>query len=174
MNMLRIINNQITYPYSIGHLRRDNPSVSFPREMSVERMTEWGVYPVSPTPQPEHDGMTQNLEEGTPVLVNGEWVQVWNVTNATEEQIAQRQEANVPDSVTRRQARQALILAGKFNLVQPAIDAIQDPTQRALMQSEWDDSQVFERNRPALIQMTQALGMTSQQVDALFITAASL
>ena len=46
----------------------------------------------------------------------------------------------VPEKVTRRQARQALVLAGKFNLVQTAIDSISDPVQKQLMQIEWDDS----------------------------------
>jgi hypothetical protein len=82
--------------------------------------------------------------------------------------------AGVPQSVTRRQARQALILAGLFDLVQPRIDAIADATQRALMQSEWDDSQVFERQRPALLLLAGEMGLTSDQVDALFIQAAAL
>ena len=84
--------------------------------------------------------------------------------------------ANVPKVmvVTRRQARQALVLNGKFDLVQPAIDAIPDATQRKLMQIEWDDSQVFERDRPSLIALGTAIGLTSAQIDNLFATAATL
>jgi hypothetical protein len=37
----------------------------------------------------------------------------------------------VPASVTRRQAKQALALAGLLDQVQPAIDAIEDPVTRA-------------------------------------------
>ena len=80
----------------------------------------------------------------------------------------------VPQSVTRRQAKQALLLAGLLSGVQPAIDAIPDPTQRALIQIEWDDSQVFERNRPALIALGGALGLNAAGLDALFIQAAAL
>lgn len=80
----------------------------------------------------------------------------------------------VPQEVTRRQARQALILSGKFGLVQPAIDSILDVTQRALMQSEWDDSQTFQRQRPSLIQMAAAIGLTDADLDALFVQAAAL
>lgn len=80
----------------------------------------------------------------------------------------------VPTSVTRRQARQALLLAGLLNKVQPAIDAIPDATQRALVQIEWDDSQVFERNRPVLVALGTALGMTSDSLDNLFIQASKL
>lgn len=80
----------------------------------------------------------------------------------------------VPASVTRRQAKQALLLNGLLGNVQPAIDAITDATQRAMIQIEWDDSQVFERNRPALIALGAALGLTNAQLDALFIEAAQL
>lgn len=80
----------------------------------------------------------------------------------------------IPQSVTRRQARQALLLAGLLDNVQPALDAIPDATQRRLMQIEWDDSQEFHRNRPALLALAGALGLNSSQIDQLFITAAGL
>jgi len=79
-----------------------------------------------------------------------------------------------PMKVTRRQARQALLLAGLLNLVQPAIDAIPDATQRALMQIEWDDSQEFERNRPSLITIGGAIGLDAAGIDALFVQADAL
>jgi hypothetical protein len=82
--------------------------------------------------------------------------------------------AAVPNVVTRRQARQALLLAGKLGDVQPAIDAIPDPIQRGMVQIEWDDSQEFHRNRPTLISLATAIGVTSEQLDALFIQAAAL
>ncbi len=80
----------------------------------------------------------------------------------------------VPQVVTRRQARQALLLADKLQLVQPAIDAIADPLQRGLLQIEWDDSQTFERQRPTLIALATALGMDDAELDALFTQAAAL
>lgn len=87
----------------------------------------------------------------------------------------QEAEANrVPQSVTRRQAKQALRLAGKLALVQQAIDAIADPLQRGLMQDEWDESLQFERNRPSLIAMATAIGLSSADIDALFVQAATL
>lgn len=80
----------------------------------------------------------------------------------------------VPQIVTRRQARQALLLADKLHLVQPAIDAIADPLQRGMVQIEWDDSQTFERQRPTLIALATALGMDDAELDALFTAAANL
>lgn len=80
----------------------------------------------------------------------------------------------VPQVVTRRQARQALLLAGRLQDVQPAIDAIADPVQRGMVQIEWDDSQEFQRNRPTLLALATAIGMTSQDIDNLFTQAAQL
>ena len=80
----------------------------------------------------------------------------------------------IPEAVTRRQARQALVLAGKFDLVQVAFDAIPDPLQRQLMQIEWDDSLDFERNRSSLMAIGAAIGLTSADIDDLFITAKTL
>jgi hypothetical protein len=80
----------------------------------------------------------------------------------------------VPQKVTRRQAIRALRLAGKYDLVQPAIDAILDQDQRQFMQDEWDESQEFERDRASLIAMATAIGLDSAAIDALFVTAAAL
>jgi hypothetical protein len=82
--------------------------------------------------------------------------------------------STIPQSITRRQARQALLLAGRLDLVQPAIDAISDATQRALMQIEWMDSQEFERSRPSLIAIGGAIGLDAAGIDALFVQAAAL
>jgi len=80
----------------------------------------------------------------------------------------------IPQVVSRRQAKQALLLRGKIGLVQPAIDAIQDATQRALMQIEWDDSQEFVRTRASLIAIGTAIGLDSNGLDELFTLAATL
>ena len=82
--------------------------------------------------------------------------------------------SKIPRSVTRRQARQALLLRGKLALVQPAIDAIQDATQRGLMQIEWDDSLSFDRDRHSLIAIGAAIGYDSLGLDDVFVFAATL
>lgn len=79
--------------------------------------------------------------------------------------------AAVPQQVTRRQALQALLLAGALDNVQPLIDAIVDPLERRMAQIEYDESQTFERHRPLVISIGGALGL---DLDALFTTAATL
>ena len=81
----------------------------------------------------------------------------------------------VPESISKRQAKQQLLLSGMLTLVQPAINAIVDDTERGLMQIYWDDSQDFYREHPSLIAMAQgALSLTDAQIDALFLAAAEL
>ena len=82
--------------------------------------------------------------------------------------------APVPETVTRRQAKQALAINGKLSLVQPAIDAIPDPAQRTLMQIEWDDSQEFQRSRASLVAIGTAIGLDSAGIDDLFRLAVTL
>ena len=80
----------------------------------------------------------------------------------------------VPQVVTRRQAKQALLIHSKLALVQPAIDAIADPSQKAMIQIEWDDSQEFQRTRASVIAIGTAIGLSSSQLDDLFVLAATL
>ena len=82
--------------------------------------------------------------------------------------------APVPQSVTRAQAKLALLQAGLLGSIQPAIDAISDDTQRTASQIEWDDRLTFERSNGTLVTMATALGMSDAQIDALFIAAAAL
>lgn len=79
-----------------------------------------------------------------------------------------------PKVVTRRQARQALLLAGLLDDVQAALDAIPDPLERRMAQIEWDDAQEFERHRPLVLTLAAAMGLDEQALDALFVTAAAL
>jgi len=80
----------------------------------------------------------------------------------------------VPQLVSRRQARQALFLAGHLDSVPAIITAIPNANQKRLAEIEWQDSLSFDRNWPLVIQIATSLGMSSAQLDALFIHAASL
>lgn len=80
-----------TYPYSVGKLRRENPNTSFPKHVPDEMLAEWNVHRVTKTDHPTVDH-TKNVVEGTPVLIDGTWTQVWETTDATAEEIAERTE----------------------------------------------------------------------------------
>lgn len=89
------------------------------------------------------------------------------------------QQPRVPTTVTRRQARQALLLAGLLDDVPIAIAKLDDGTpegkqQMRLAQIEWEDSLEFERARPLVIEIGAAIGLDADRLDELFITAAGL
>ena len=166
---------------SESEIRALFPNTSFP----VPFVAPEGYVLVFPAPQPVFNPVTQRVQETTPVLtVKGHYEQQWEIVELFSTQaekdaaiaadIEAKRKASVPVSVTRRQAKQALLLNGLLANVQPAIDAIPDATQRAMIQIEWDDSQVFERDRPALITLGSALGLSDIQLDTLFIGAAQL
>lgn len=79
------------YPYSAMQLRLDNPQTSFPANPTDTLLADYLVYPVIAVERPVYDPMTQNLSEGVPLLKDGVWTQVWSVSEATPEEIAQRQ-----------------------------------------------------------------------------------
>jgi hypothetical protein len=85
----------------------------------------------------------------------------------------------IPATVTRRQARQALLLADLLDDVPVAIAALDDGTpegkqQMRMAQIEWEDSLEFERARPLVIQIAAAIGLDAGALDQLFVTAAGL
>jgi len=98
------LTNGTPTPYTIGELRRDNPQVSFPKNIPDETLAEYDVYPLKPTPEPAYD-YTKNVVEGTPVNQGGQWVQVWNVTNASAQEVASRiEEYNLNQKLFRAEA----------------------------------------------------------------------
>ena len=85
MMYLRIINGIITYPYSIQQLKIDEYNTSFPKELTTQILEEWGVFEVNRTPKPTD--YTKTITEGTPQLVDGSYIQIWDEVDATQSEI---------------------------------------------------------------------------------------
>jgi len=81
--------------------------------------------------------------------------------------------AAVPLVVTMRQARLALLGAGLLAQVDTAIDALASPAKEAA-RIEWEYSQEVHRDRPFVQTLGAAMGLSDEQLDALFTTAAGL
>lgn len=79
----------------------------------------------------------------------------------------------IPQVVTMRQARLALLGAGLLAQVDAAINALPEP-QRSAARIEWDYSSEVHRSRAFVQQLGSALGLTDEQLDALFTQAATL
>ena len=75
----------------------------------------------------------------------------------------------IPQSVTMRQARLALLGAGLLDTVETAIAGV-GPAAKI----EWDYATEVQRASGLVPAMATALGLTEDQIDALFIAAAAL
>lgn len=71
------------FPYDLRQLRADNPNTSFPKEISVEMLEGYGVFPVVEN-KPECDPYVQTLSAGTPVLRDGQWQVDYTAANIPE------------------------------------------------------------------------------------------
>ena len=77
--------------------------------------------------------------------------------------------------LTRRQFRLALVTNG-YNLadIETLIAQIEDDMQRQIIQIEWQDATVFERNNSSLLTMEALMGLSSSQIDELWAQALTL
>lgn len=77
----------------------------------------------------------------------------------------------VPQTVSRFQARAALHIAGLLDQVNTLMA---DPETPMLSRLAWQDAQEFRRQSPTVLTMAAALGLSEEDVDNLFITAAQV
>jgi flagellar biosynthesis/type III secretory pathway protein FliH len=101
-----------------------------------------------------------------------QWLSEGNTPDAefTAEELAQQIEDAKPKVVTMRQARLALLQSGLLTAVETAIV---NGTDEA-MKIEWEYATEVRRDWASLIALTTELGLTSLQLDDLFILADTL
>lgn len=162
------INTQTNeYPFNLSSLR--SPYVSRPKIMTEEYLANIGVYLVEATLLPEVTNY-QVAEETTPIQVDGVWTQQWTVRDKTTEELAEWRSTL---KVSMRQARLALLGAGLLSSVDTAIAALEEPN-KTLVSIEWEYAAVVDRTSPWMNDMRVALGITEEQLDDLFVVAATL
>ena len=74
----------------------------------------------------------------------------------------------VPESVTRYQAKQALIDSGDFGAVESLVLDAGTPTE---IRVGWTDAETWRRSAPFIETMRVSLGWSEQKIDDLFISA---
>lgn len=79
----------------------------------------------------------------------------------------------VPQVVSMRQARLALLGAGLLSTVEAEIAALDEP-YKSTFQIEWDYATEVDRQWPTLLALQPALGLTDEQIDQLFVAASQL
>ena len=121
---------------------------------------------------PDNDGFTTAPTNPPADLDYPVWVGEW--VSDPDRYAEWQYRKSIPQSVTRAQAKLALLQAGLLSSVQPAIDSIPDATARTAAQIDWDDRLTFERSNGSLVTMAAMMGMTDAQIDDLFTAASQL
>lgn len=145
------------------------PAMNGPKFPAVPGLEfAWARTSAYPTPVPEFFG---TCPDDSPTQVDG----VLGVFLQTDWEQMQRDEmrARVPQSVTMRQARLALLGAGLLPAVTAAVDAMPEPDKTAA-QITWEFAATVDRGFGMVPALAAAMGMTETQIDDLFIAAAQL
>ena len=157
--------------YTHSEIRAAFPEISFPEILNEESIEFAGLAEIKIMPSPQYDPATHKVVENSPRIVDGEWVKDWDVVELTETEKAEYKKSLVPDSVTTRKGRIALHRAGLLSQVDTAILAIPDESIRTEAKIEWEYAQTIDRDSPFTLLLGNALGLTEDQLDDLFISA---
>lgn len=123
----------------------------------TDKIADWmGTTEIEP---PAFDKATQSC-----FFENGAWVV----------KTAEPEPTPVPEAVSKAQGKAALIQAGHWQAVLNYVDNIEDPNQKALAEIAINDTQEWLRSSPLLNSMAVAIGLSSEDLDDLFIAAANI
>jgi hypothetical protein len=105
MAFVKVINeNSIIYPYTVSDLKRDNPTVSFPDNITDETLNYYNIYRVNKV---DHGNDPYTIyEQDAPVFINGEWIEKWIESKMNQKQINQ---VNSAQWIQVRQQRDKLL-----------------------------------------------------------------
>lgn len=156
-----------------GNIEWDDTHFCPASALTSEEAVQFRVVPLYDNGRPAFDPLTQSCQRNGTEMVGRQWRYKWEVSPLSPEQIEATRKAAIPQSVTMRQARLALLGAGLLAQVATAINALPSP-QKEAAQIEWEYSQTVERNRGFVLLLGAALGLTALQLDGLFKTAVAL
>lgn len=80
----------------------------------------------------------------------------------------------IPQSISRAQGKTVLIMNGMWGGVEQFVATIPDPIERALAEVALHDTQEWRRESQFLTAAAAALGLSNEQLDALFVTASEI
>ena len=158
--------------YNIAGFRKDNPGTSFPEKLSDELLAGYGIYPLRAVGAPGVQVGYQKAVEVEPVLVDGVWVQAWQVVQCTPDEVAVWQKEHRTEAVSRIRVTTA---SGKTfdgdetsqTRMARAVVALQAAGQTETL---W----VLADNTPATVslgELTEALALAGAEQTRLWVVA---
>jgi hypothetical protein len=88
VNLVRLKEGAVIWPYSLGQLRLDEPSQSFSWSPSDAELAHYGVHRVEPSEAPTADPAVEKVIQAQPVEINGAWTQQWELVPLSPEEQA--------------------------------------------------------------------------------------
>ena len=77
----------------------------------------------------------------------------------------------IPQSVTAFQAKAALL---QVDLLDDVEAMMADPATPRIVKLAWSEALTFERQSPTVVAMGSALGLTDEQLDAMFVAGSQI
>lgn len=114
------------------------------------------------------------------IQMNGQRPSPAHVAVATGDWVVPTASPAVPQSVSRWQGREAMLLtrygnpADRVSVFDAVVELMSHAETPAYYVRAWEELQDFERDSPTLIAIADELGLASDDLDALFLLAASL
>lgn len=107
------------------------------------------------------------------------YINKWNgatwVEMATEAQITEFKKNKIPQNISKMNLRIQLILQNiNLNSITEIINMIPDVVERNIVLQKWESAVYFERDNATLNKMANLLGITSQQLDTIFINGQNI
>ena len=145
-------------------------NVSFPNGVLDESfLAKQNIVKVEYEAQPVIDDFTQKVEQDKlATLENDVYIIKYRVLPKTEVEIVEYRKSQVPQSITPLQAKLQLLKLGLLDEVETLV------TGDRTSQLYWEYASVVERDNAILLLMAEQLGLTSEQVDEMFIEASKL
>ena len=167
----KIENNQLA-EWPIVNLRQRLPQTSFPEVISNDNLPDGFVF-IAPAIVPEYNAATHKITLGDPAKISGVWTQRYTATALSAAELEALRLAAVPQQVNMRQARAALIAGGLMVAIAEALSAMTG-IEGELARSNWEYAATVDRNDSLTLTLGAILGLSSLQIDNLFIAAAAL
>jgi hypothetical protein len=177
--MLVKIIDGVPVEYSVRQLRRDNPQVSFPAEISADTLAEYDVFYVAEVAAPPVEE-NERAVPSAPALIGGVWTQQWAI---------EPKPVMVPPVISDRQFFHALakmqIISEQEALAAVATgtipQAMSDIVEAMPIDSDRFDAKMFlsgavefRRAHPLVAVFGSAMNWTEAQIDDLFVFAGAL
>lgn len=162
----------IRHIHDVEPTRWDDDNFCLVRRLTPDRVERFGVHQLKLVTPPYYNPATQKREHGPALLIDGVWTQNYIVSDLTADEI-EAMRPPVPQSITMRQARLALLNAGLLDDVEAAIITMDEP-QRTQTQIEWEYAQTVQRDNALVAALGPKLGLDDAAIDSLFSMAATL